>query len=68
MRYKHFHAFLNPRIVEASNETILAWEGSISNLDELVLLERPAQVKVKFNLIDSKEIEFICDGLVSRIF
>lgn len=66
--YKKFNTFLNPKIVETSEETNLAWEGCISNHEELCLIERPSQIKVSFNLIDGKQIDLFCEGLVARIF
>jgi len=47
-QYKTFQTFINPHIVAHSENLCLAWEGCISNDDEMVLLERPAQVKARF--------------------
>lgn len=66
--YRRFTSFLNPTIVMASEETCTAWEGCISNNDELCLVERPMQLKVRFNTIEGKEIDLFCEGIVARVF
>ena len=40
--------FINPEIMQFSEEKNLLWEGCISNDEELCLVERPQQVAVKF--------------------
>jgi peptide deformylase len=40
-QYKMFQTFVNPKIVEFSEEQALAWEGCISNDEQLCLVERP---------------------------
>jgi peptide deformylase len=45
-----------------------AWEGCISNDDELCLVERPMQLRVKFNTIQGKQIDLFCQGLIARVF
>ena len=52
----------------ASEETCTAWEGCISNNDELCLVERPIQLKVRFHTIEGKEIDLFCEGIVARVF
>ena len=59
---------INPRIVGFSENQCLAWEGCISNDDDMCLMERPVQVKAKFNDILGKEYELLLTGLMSRIF
>ena len=66
--YKKFMTFLNPEILEASSETCEAWEGCISNNDEIAMVERPKRVKVRFTNIKGDECDLLCDGLISRIF
>lgn len=46
--YKRFMSVFNPEIIESSKELCLAWEGCISNDDNIALVERPVKVKVKF--------------------
>ena len=59
---------INPEIVDRSTETCEAWEGCISNNEDIALVVRPKRVKVKFNTVAGKEIDLVCDGLISRIF
>ena len=69
--YRKFQTFLNPRIVAYSEETCLAWEGCISNDEELCLVERPQQIKVTFNTLNQKTdapTDLMCHGLLARIF
>lgn len=46
LQYKKFQSFLNPKVLEFSEEKALAWEGCISNDDQMCLVERPLQVRV----------------------
>ena len=41
LMYKKFLTVLNPQILDFSEETCEAWEGCISNDDELALVKRP---------------------------
>jgi len=59
---------INPEITDVSEEVCLAWEGCISDTKELCLVERPQQVKVRFNDIRGKEYDLICMGLMARVF
>ena len=67
-QYRSFQTFVNPEILEFSEEKVTAWEGCISNDEELCLLERPKEVLVRFNDIKGKQYELVCNGLVARIF
>jgi peptide deformylase len=66
--YRTFQTFINPKILEYSEEQCLAWEGCISNDDELCLVERPLQVRVSFNNLKGEEFDMLCTGLMGRIF
>ena len=48
LMYKKFVTFYNPEIIQVSDETIMAWEGCLSNEEEVVLVERPKTIKVRF--------------------
>ena len=39
--YRTFQTFINPVITDFSEELATAWEGCISNDEELCLVERP---------------------------
>ena len=67
-QYKSFQTFLNPEIVEISEQTTTAWEGCISNDEELCLVERPAEALVRFQDIRGKSFELGIGGLLCRIF
>ena len=47
-QYKTFQTVINPRISAYSPNKCLAWEGCVSNDDEMCLVERPVQVKAAF--------------------
>ena len=47
-QYKTFQTVINPRITAYSENLCLAWEGCVSNDDEMCLVERPVQVKAAF--------------------
>ena len=66
--YKNFVTFYNPEILDYSEETIDVWEGCISNDDQIALVERPKQIKLRF--INSRGVhsDMICDGLIARVF
>ena len=66
--YKKFVTFYNPEIVEVSPENIKLWEGCLSNEDEIVLIERPKAIKVKFLNFKGNDSMLVCEGLMARIF
>ena len=66
--YKKFQTILNPRITAFSDKQCLAWEGCISNDDDMCLVERPVQVKAAFQDLKGKEYEMMFTGLMARIF
>lgn len=68
LMYKKFMTIINPEIVEYSSEKCQAWEGCISNSEEIALVERPKKVMVRFQNVAGKELDLLCDGLISRIF
>lgn len=67
-QYKTFQTFINPRITAFSDNQCLSWEGCVSNDEEMVLIERPTQVRGKFHDIEGQEYEMLLSGLMSRIF
>ena len=67
-QYKKFQTILNPRITAYSENMCLAWEGCVSNDDEMVLIERPIQVQATFDDTKGKEYTMNMTGLMSRIF
>lgn len=67
-QYKTFQTFINPQVIAYSDNQCLSWEGCVSNDEEMVLIERPIQIKGKFSDIEGKEYEMLLSGLMSRIF
>ena len=47
---------------------IKSWEGCLSDEEQMVLVERPKKVKVRFQQTSGKEFDLACDGLIARIF
>ena len=68
LQYKKFMTVFNPEIIDRSEETCQAWEGCISNSEQIAMVERPKKVKVRFHNIKGIESDLVCDGLISRIF
>ena len=66
--YKKFMTIVNPEITEISDEKCHIWEGCISNSEEIALVERPKKIKVRFQSVQGKDVDLVCDGLMSRIF
>jgi peptide deformylase len=57
--------FINPEIVERSDETSVYEEGCLSIPDYYAEVERPASVRVKFLDADGKEQEVAAEGLLA---
>ena len=58
----------NPRIVEASQETIVLEEGCLSYPDFFVKIKRPRRIKVRFADPNGNYVTHTFDGITSRIF
>ncbi len=58
-------AFINPVIVEASEEKIVYPEGCLSFPDMFINLERAARVKVQYNDLTGEEKTVILEGISS---
>ena len=78
-QYKQFNTFINPEIIDESEEMCTAWEGCISSNEELYLVERPMHIKVRFQSFEgvkdltkqSKEPKYsdmYLRGMMCRIF
>ena len=77
--YRQFQTIINPEIIAASEEKCIAWEGCISQADQLMLVERPKHIKVRFQTVkgikdrtSESEAPIPTDlylrGLMARIF
>jgi len=67
LKHRRFLAYFNPSIIKASEETIEAWEGCLSNDEFFCLVERPKQVEVRFQDERGKEKQVKLDGAMSRV-
>jgi peptide deformylase len=68
LQYKKFMTFINPEIVDFSTEKCEAWEACVSDESQIVMVDRPKVVKVRFMSIAGKEHDMVAHGLLSRIF
>jgi peptide deformylase len=58
----------NPRIVDASEETIYLDEGCLTFPNYYVKIERPKRIRVRFTQPNGEIMTEIYDGITSRIF
>lgn len=61
------HYFINPEIVEASEETSVYEEGCLSIPDVHEEVERPASCKVRYLDRDGASREMACEGLMATV-
>ena len=66
-QYKTFTSYLNPEITACSDEKVTAWEGCPSS-DHLYLIERPMQVKARYNMLQGDLVDQLMKGLLARAF
>ncbi|CDW84502.1 UNKNOWN [Stylonychia lemnae] len=59
LMYKNFHNFINPEILEYSNEKIEVWEGCVSNNDHIYLVERPKDIVHELDHLNGIQMEDI---------
>ena len=59
------HVFINPEVLESSDERSVYEEGCLSIPDYYAEVERPASVRVKFLDRDGKAQEIAADGLMA---
>jgi len=59
------HVFINPEILERSDERSVYEEGCLSIPDYYAEVERPASVRVKYLDRDGKEREIAAEGLLA---
>jgi len=60
--------YLNPQILDASNEKVIYNEGCLSIPDIYKDLYRPAKIRVRFQDLSFNTIEEELDGMPARIF
>ena len=60
--------FYNPRIIKKYNDSVWCEEGCLSFPDEIINIQRPDRIVVKYEDEDKKEHKIKLDGLAARVF
>ena len=58
----------NPRIIKRYDENVYFEEGCLSFPDEIINVERPDRIVVKYEDEDKKDHKIKLDGLAARVF
>ena len=58
----------NPRIIKRYDNNVWCEEGCLSFPDEIINIQRPDRIVVKYEDEDKKEHKIKLDGLASRVF
>ena len=58
----------NPRIIKRYDDNVWCEEGCLSFPDEIINVERPDRIVVKYEDEDKKEHKIKLDGLAARVF
>ena len=58
----------NPKIVKKYNEVVSCEEGCLSFPDEIINIQRPNRIVVKYEDEDKKDHKIKLDGLAARVF
>ena len=58
----------NPRIIKKYNDSVWWEEGCLSFPDEIINIQRPDRIVVKYEDEDKKEHKIKLDGLAARVF
>ena len=58
----------NPRIIKKYNEDVWFEEGCLSFPDEIINIQRPNRIVVKYEDEDKKDHKIKLDGLAARVF
>ena len=58
----------NPRIIKKYNDDVWFEEGCLSFPDEIINIQRPNRIVVKYEDEDKKDHKIKLDGLASRVF
>jgi len=60
------YVFINPEVVESSEEKVKAKEGCLSVPGKVGIVERPARIKVRAMDLDGKYFEVEGEGMLSK--
>ena len=58
----------NPRIIKKYNDSVWCEEGCLSFPDEIINIQRPDRIVVKYEDEDKKEHKIKLEGLAARVF
>ena len=58
----------NPRIIKKYNDDVWFEEGCLSFPDEIINIQRPNRIVVKYEDVDKKDHKIKLDGLAARVF
>ena len=58
----------NPRIIKRYEDDVWCEEGCLSFPDEIINIQRPNRIVVKYEYEDKKEHKIKLDGLAARVF
>ena len=68
LEYNEVIVCFNPRIIKKYNDSVWCEEGCLSFPDEIINIQRPDRIVVKYEDEDKKEHKIKLDGLAARVF
>ncbi len=68
IEYNDIIVCFNPRIIKKYNDEVWCEEGCLSFPDEIINIQRPDRIVVKYEDEDKKDHKIKLDGFASRIF
>lgn len=68
MKAEQIIVCFNPKIVDASEETVLLEEGCLSYPGLLVKIKRPKKIRVRYTMPNGEVETRVFDGLTARVF
>ncbi len=64
----HYYGFMNPEVIEKSEETIVTKEGCLSFPDLWIDIERPKKIKLEVLTEDDERVILEAEGLGAVVF
>ena len=68
LEYNEVIVCFNPRIIKKYNDDVWCEEGCLSFPDEIINIQRPNRIVVKYEDEDKKDHKIKLDGLAARVF
>ena len=68
IEYNDIIVCFNPRIIKRYDDNVWCEEGCLSFPDEIINIERPNRIVVKYEDEDKKDHKIKLDGLAARVF